>query len=165
MVRPTVHSRKHYVQMSRFTVTANAVTAQVLIDATSLAGVDQVFEVVEGASVKAVYIELWALGDGNASNTIVALAKTPVNAAAFTFAQMAAMGTAANKNNVLFFHQGLAQNDGVSGPVPIMRGWFKIPKSKQRFALTDRLVLNLACQTSGSDTIDFCGFATYKEYT
>jgi len=44
-----------------------------------------------------------------------------------------------------------------------MRGWYKIPKTKQRFGLGDRLVLQIASQ--GTDALDFCGFATYKEYT
>ncbi len=164
MVRPQVHSKKHYVQMSRFTVTANAEVGTTLVDSQALSATNLVNEVIEGSSVKAIYIELWALGDGNAGSTIVTLAKAPVNVIDFTFAEMAAMGLVANKNNVLFFHQGLAQNDGVSGPIPIMRGWYKIPKSKQRMALADRIVLQAACQTPGTDTIDYCGFSTYKEY-
>ncbi len=165
MVRPQVHSKKHYVQMSRFTVGANAEVPQVLIDSQAISATNLVNEVVEGSSVKAIYIELWAIGDGVLGATIVSLAKFPVNAVDFTFAQMAAMGQSANKNNVLFFHQGLASNDGITSPIAIMRGWYKIPKTKQRFALADRLVLQCASQTAGTDTVDFCGFATYKEYS
>ncbi len=162
MVRPQVHSKKHYVQMSRFNVGANAEVENVLIDSQAISATNTVEEVIEGSSVKAIYIELWAIGTASDASSIVTLAKFPVNSVEFTFAQMAAMGLTANKNNVLFFHQGLASNDGISGPIPIMRGWYKIPKSKQRFALADRLVLQTACQ--GADTIDFCGFAIYKEY-
>ncbi len=151
--------------MSRFTVGANAEEAKVLVDAQKLASVDTVFEVQEGSSVKAVYIELWAIGDGNAGSTIVSLAKMPSDLANFSFAQMAAMGDVSNKKNVLFFHQGLSMNDGVGNPQVIMRGWYKIPKSKQRFGLGDRLVLQCATQTPGTDTTDYCGFAVYKEYT
>ncbi len=164
-MRPILTSKKHYVQLSRSTAAANGIVVMDIIDATTVADVNQVFEVVEGSVVKAVYIELWALGDGNAGSSIVCLAKQPVNTANFTFAALAAIGSSGNKKNVLFFHQGLAQNDGVGGPTVIMRGWYKIPKSKQRFGLSDRLVLTMASQTAGTDTIDYCGFAIYKEYS
>ncbi len=165
MVRPQVHSKKHYVQMSRFTAGANAEVATILADSQNVTLANLVNEVVEGSSIKAVYVELWAIGSGNASASIVTLSKHPANLADFTFGEMAAMGQAANKNNVLFFHQGLGANDGVGQPVPLMRQWYKIPKSKQRFALGDRLLLQVACQTAGADTMDFCGFAIYKEYS
>ncbi len=163
-MRPQVHSRKHYVQLSRSTAAANAEIELVIADSQIITAANLVNEVVEGSSVKAVFVELWALSDGNAGSTIVTLTKFPTNLASWTFAEMAAMGSAANKNNVLFFHQGLAANDGVGNPVPLIRQWFKIPKSKQRQALADRIILQMACQTPGTDTIDFCGFATYKEY-
>ncbi len=163
MVRPTVHSKKHYVQFSLFNVGINAEVPQDLIDSQSVNNVNTVNEVTEGSGVKAVYIELWAQSTGNQTNTIVTLAKFPVNLVDFTFAQMAAMGATANKNNVLFFHQGLAANDAISGPTKIMADWYKIPKSKQRFALADRLVLQCAAQ--GDNTVNYCGFAIYKEYS
>ncbi len=163
MVRPQVHSKKHYVQFSLFNVGINAEVPQDLVDSQAVNNVNAVNEVVEGSSVKAVYVELWGQSTGDLTDTLVTLAKFPVNLVDFTFAQMAAMGSTANKNNVLFLHQGLASNDGVTGPLPLMRGWYKIPKSKQRFALGDRLVLQCAAQ--GGNTVNFCGFATYKEYS
>ncbi len=164
-MRPIIHSQKHYVQTSRATVSANAVVTIVIADSVTTAAKDQVFEVEEGSSIKAVYVEIWALGSGNDTSSIVALYKAPVNDTAFTFTEMAAMGVASNKKNVLFFHQGLAANDGVGQPVPLMRGWYKIPKGKQRMGVSDRIILSVACQTAGADTMDICGFATYKEYT
>ncbi len=164
-MRPIIHSQKHYVQLSRSTAGANAEIPMVIVDSVESTVANTVFEVTEGATVKAVYIELWALGDGNAGSSIVILSKCPSNLAEATFTQMAALGTWTNKKNVLFTHQGLAQNDGVTGPTLIMRGWYKIPKSKQRFGLGDRLVLQMASQTPSTDTIDYCGFATYKEYS
>ncbi len=162
-MRPQIHSKKHYVQMSRTSVAANAEVDVVLIDAQGVTVADQVFEVVEGASVKAVYIELWVESSGNQTSSIVTLGKFPSNLVAFTFTEMAALGLAANKNNVLFTHQGLASNDAIGNPIPVMRGWFKIPKTKQRFGLADRLILQIASQ--GDNTLEFCGFALYKEYT
>ncbi len=164
-MKPVIHSTKHYVQMSRFTVTANAAVTKVIIDSTDVAAKTDVFEVEEGAVVKAVFIELWAEAATIDGSTIVALIKMPSNLTNITFAQLAALGNYDNKKNVLFFHQGLAADDGVSGPYPLMKGWYKIPKSKQRFGLSDRLVIATASQTPGSTSVDFCGFATYKEYT
>jgi len=163
-MRAQVHSRKHYVQLSRSTATANAVFSLVIADSQEITAADQPFEVVEGSSIKAVYVELWAIGSGNDASSIVALAKLPSNITDFTFTEMAAMSNSADKKNVLFFHQGLAANDGVGQPAVIMRGWYKIPKSKSRMGLADRIVLHMAAQTSSADTIDYCGFAVYKEY-
>jgi len=41
------------------------------------------------------------------------------------------------------------------------KGWIKIPKSKQRMGLGDRIVVQTFAQAL--DMID-CGFETYKEY-
>jgi len=79
-----------------------------------------------------------------------------------TFAEMQALGTFTLKKNILFTHQGLSPNDGVGNPVVVMRGWYKIPKSKQRMGLSDRIVLSIA--NLGTGALDYCGFATYKEY-
>ncbi len=164
-MRPVIHSQKHYVQFSRASVSANAEVPAVLVDSVESTVANTVFEVTEGAVVKAVYVELWVEGSDGDGSTIVILSKCPSNLAEATFTQMAALGTWTNKKNVLFTHQGLATNDGISRPLPIMSGWYKIPKSKQRFGLGDRLVLQVACQTAGTSVIDFCGFATYKEYS
>ncbi len=160
-LRPKVHTRKHYVQFSRFNAAANTVVEKVISDSQAMASVDQVQEVVEGSSVSAIYIELWAIGTASDASTIVSFAKFVANDIGFTFAEMAAVGQVVNKNNILFFHQGLASNDGISNPIPVIRQWFKIPKSKQRMALGDRWLIQCACQ--GADTVDFCGFALYKE--
>ncbi len=164
-MRPIIHSTKHYFQMSRYTVTANAAVAKVLIDSVAVSDKNAVFEVEEGAVVKAVYIELWCEASTIDGSSLVALYKAPSNLANMSFPELAALGDYDNKKNVLFFHQGLAPDDGVSGPYPIMKGWYKIPKTKQRFGLTDRLVISAGCQTPGSTSLDLCGFATYKELT
>ncbi len=164
-MRPVIHSTKHYFQMSRFTVTANAATTKKPIVAVEIASKSDVFEVEEGAVIKAVYVELWGEASTIDGSSIVALIKKVAGVGDPTFAELAALGDYDNKKNVLFFHQGLAPDDGVSGPYPLMKGWFKIPKSKQRFGLGDSLVISCACQTPGTTTIDYCGFVTYKEYT
>ncbi len=161
-MRPPIHSIKHYVQTSLTSIAAGAVNTKVLVVGTLPAAINQVDEVIEGAIVKAVYIELWVIGDVTDSTAIVTLAKFPAGLAGFNAAQMAALGTTLNKKNILFVSQGLTGNDGISGPHMVMRGWYKIPKSKQRFGLGDTLELQVFAQAQ-ENTI--CGFATYKEYT
>ncbi len=160
-MRPVIHSEKHYVQISRSNVATVSTTGIDLILSKAVpTGVD---EVKEGAIVKAIYIELWLLDTANSGSNVVALGKTSVTSANPTFTEMNALGTYPEKKNLLFVHQGLSSNNGVGNPIVAMQGWYKIPKSKQRFGLGDELVLNIA--NNGLNELEFCGFATYKEYT
>ncbi len=162
-MRPVVHSEKHYVQTSLSTIAAGAKLDITLIEAVQVLNKNLVSEIVEGAVVKAVYIELWVLGSTSGATQITALTKFEAGAAPFSVAQLAAIGTTGNKKNTLFVSQGLASNDGIANPINVMRGWYKIPKSKQRFGLLDTLELQIFAQ--GAAALDICGFATYKEYT
>ncbi len=162
-MRPVIHSQKHYVQTSLSTVDTLTKLDITLVDAVALLDKNQVFEVVEGALVKAIYIELWILGSTASASQITVLAKQPGGLAAFSTSGMANIGLQDNKKNVLFVSQGLASNDGIAAPINIMRGWYKIPKSKQRFGLGDTLKLQIFAQ--GAANLEICGFATYKEYT
>ena len=162
-MRPVIHSQKHYVQISRSEVSTVSTVGLDLILAVAETAKDAVDEVIEGAVVKAIYIELWLLDSAQDGSNIVALGKTTVTSANPTFTEMNALGTYPEKKNLLFVHQGLSSNNGVGNPIVVMQGWFKIPKSKQRFGLGDELVLNIA--NNGLNTLEFCGFATYKEYT
>ncbi len=149
--------------MSFSTVASGTVVSTVLIEGVTVGNKNTVSEVVEGAIVKAIYIELWILGDTANATQITTLTKLQSGAAPFSAAQMASLGTTAGKKNILFTSMGLGSNDGIAAPINIMRGWYKIPKSKQRFGLLDTLELSIFAQ--GAAGIDFCGFATYKEYT
>ncbi len=163
MVRPMVHSTKHYVQFSRGTVATVArvnLDIAIAVETTSANAVD---EVGEGTSLKAVYIELWLLDSGNDGSDVTIVAKLENGALGPSFGQMNGLGTWVNKKNVLFTHQGLTPNDGIAQPFNILRSWIKIPRSKQRFGLGDRLVLTIA--NNSAQDLFFCGFATYKEYT
>ena len=162
-MRPVIHSTKHYVQISRSEVATVSTVGLDLIKAVEGTIANLVDEVVEGAIVKAVYIELWLLDSAQDGSNIVALGKTSVTSANPTFSEMNSLGTYPEKKNLLFVHQGLSPNNGVGNPVVVMRGWYKIPKTKQRFGLGDELVLNIA--NNGLNDLEFCGFATYKEYT
>ncbi len=163
-MRPIIKSTKHYVQMSLSSVAVTARNNESLIKAVQIQNKDLVDEVVEGAIVKAIYIELWLLDTGNDGSNIVVLAKHPQGGIGLSFTDMNALGPYDNKKNILFTHQGLSSNDGVGNPIMVMRAWYKIPKSKQRFGLGDNLVLTIANNNAGS-TMNYCGFATYKEYT
>ena len=92
---------------------------------------------------------------------ITTFEKVPGGKPAMTAAQSADLSSYPNKNNVFFVSQGLYPADN-QNPLPVMRGWFKIPKGKQRMALGDKLVINFHSQTNG---IDACGISIYKEYT
>ncbi len=162
-MRPVVHSQKHYVQITRSAVLTVARNSERLVAAVESTVANAVDEVVEGAVVKAVYIELWSLSDGNDGSEVVILVKNSRGDAGPSFTEMNSLGTYVEKKNILFTHQGLSNNDGIDGPINVMRAWYKIPKSKQRFGLGDRL--NLIISNSGASSLNYCGFATYKEYT
>ncbi len=163
MVRPMVHSTKHYVQFGRYTIAAGVAVTQDIVIATEGTAANLTDEVVEGSTVKAVFVELWLLDSGNNGNSVTVLAKNTQNNTGPNFAQCNALGTYVNKKEVLYVTQGLTPNDGIAQPVNVMRQYFKIPKSKQRFGLADRL--NLVVANNSAQDLFACGFATYKEYT
>ncbi len=162
-MRPVIHSQKHYVQITRSTVVTVAANTEQLIAAVESTVANLVDEVVEGAVIKAVYVELWLLNSSNDGSDVVVVLKSPIAHTGPTFTNMNSLGTYVNKKNILFTHQGLSSNNGVGNPIQILGGWIKIPKSKQRFGLGDRLQIVIA--NNGPSTLEYCGFATYKEYT
>ncbi len=165
MVAP-INSIKHYVARTNTGVASGAISTEVLVDAVSVASVGaSPDEVEEGSTVKAVWLEYWSLATGvTDSNTQVTaiLEKVPAGQASVTFAQLVNLGSYPNKKNVLNTFQGNqgAQING-NGSISLMRGWYKIPKGKQRFGLGDKLVFTYT--TSGSAAA-LCGMAIYKEY-
>ncbi len=163
MVRPQVHSTKHYVHFAIDQILTGALQSNVAVQATDVLDKDLNSDVEQGSQIKAIYFEMWLQNEGNLGEFIMTISKNPENGAGPTFAQIANLMTYTNKKNVLYTTQGLTSNDGISGPVNIMRGWVKIPKSKQRFGLGDSLTMNIA-NVSASDLVR-CGFCTYKEYT
>ncbi len=162
-MRPVIHSDKHYVQMSRSTVTTVTAVNEVIVRATEATGASTVERVVEGALVKAVFVELWVIDAGAGGSCVVTLTKVPQNDPGPTFTNMNALGVYANKKNVLYTHQGLTPNDGIAEPRLVCRQWFPVPKSKQRMGLGDGIVLTIA--NNSAQDLFYCGFTTYKEYT
>ncbi len=158
-----VHSTKHYVQQTIATVTGGG--AVVDFDICVAVATDQKNlpnEVEEGANIKACYIEMWIrAGSTTPSSGQFILYKRPGGQASPSVGNMATLHDWINKKNILFTGQGLF-NDQDADAIAVMRGWYKIPKGKQRFGLGDELVMSFF-----APTIDYqiCGFATYKEYT
>ncbi len=159
-MRAVIHSKKHYVQKSLTTVLAGAADPILIVKAVTSAP-SSANEVEEGSSIKAVYVEMWVrTGDTAAGTALLTLVKTP-DASAPVFADSIALDSYANKKNVLYHTQGLT-NDQDADAIPFLRGWFKIPKGKQRFGVGDRLYLIIAAQALDQHV---CGFMTYKEYS
>jgi len=162
MVRPTVHSVKHYVQLAITQIGFGTLEVNNIVNAVNLQLADQGNEVVEGSIIKAIFFELWLQNEGNLGEFIMTITKDPEGGTGPTFAEQAALFSYTNKKNVFYTTQGLTSNDGVSGPVNVIRGWIKIPKSKQRFGLGDKINMNIS-NVSSSDLVR-CGIAIYKEY-
>ncbi len=158
-----VHSTKHYFQTSVATILAGAKLDIFIASAVDVLDKNLLNEVEEGNSIKACFNEYWLRSsEASPGSFIAALYKNPGAGVVFTTAQLAAMGSSENKKNVFWFGQGLV-NDNNADALAIQRGWYKIPKSKQRFGLGDQLVLSIFAQ--GAIDLLVCGFSTYKEYS
>ncbi len=116
--------------------------------------------------MKACYVEFWVSQDSASivgSYTVVLL-KNPGGSNPPLTADLAALHDYDNKKNILFTAQGLlTPNDG--GQVPVLRGWYKIPKGKQRFGLGDLMQIALRNNNATAIDINFCGVVIFKEYT
>ncbi len=162
-MRAPIHSVKHYVQTSLATVTGLALLNTNLVVAVEGPSANLVNEVVEGAIVKAVYVELWVRASGASPGSFVfVIEKRPgISSSVMNTTDMAALGDYENKKNVLYTTQGLV-NDNSADAIFAYKGWLKIPKSKQRFGLNDILSWSVFAQTSVDLVV--CGMTTYKEY-
>jgi len=158
-----INSKKHIVQ-TPFSVITTASSENVLIcNAVERTVANLATEVIEGAIIKAVFVEMWLQNSANDGHSVMILEKVSLGNTGATFGQMAILDAYPNKKNVFFVHEGLTSNDGVGNPVPVMNSWFKIPKSKQRFGLGDRLVLTIS--NPSSNNLNRCGKLIFKEYT
>ncbi len=160
-MRPIINSQKHYVQVSLATVLAGATSVLAIADVKQDPTATDASEVHVGSIIKAVYIEMWVrTGDTAPGTSLLTLYKGKQDAF-ISFAEQVNLHNYNGKGDVLYHTQGLI-NDQDANATPFLRGWFKIPKSKQRMALGDSLSLAVGAQAL--DNI-ICGFMTYKEYT
>ncbi len=162
MVRPVVHSIKHYVQFSLATVTGGAVVTDVPVVAVQRADLDTLSEITEGSIIKAIYIEMWIRSSSTTPTSgQMIIYKSEGDTTSPTATDMAALGSWENKKNIFYTTMGLF-NDQDADATMAFKGWIKIPKGKQRFGLNDKLKISIFAATV--DAVR-CGFATYKEYS
>jgi len=148
------------VQQSLFAVASGAITAFTVAIGVQDVAAASVTNVREGSVITAVYIEMWVSSDDAASGSaIITLERRPSAGTAMTAAQSAALNAYPNKKNILHTFMGLTPSN-VQYPMAAIKGWFKIPKGKQRFGIGDILVLNLHGQSNG---LSACGNFIYKE--
>ncbi len=162
-MKPVIHSRKHYVQWTITPVSVGTTVTENIVEALELQSVTDSDHVEEGASVRAIYIELWLIGqsDSASGNFLLNVYKLPGGSTQMNHAEAIALHDYDNKKNIFYHTQGIS-NDGVANAQAVLRGWVKIPKGKQRMGLKDRIVLTVSTQ---AEAVNYCGFATYKEYT
>ncbi len=158
-----VHSRKHYVQTTLSTITTGAKLDIVVVKAVEDTSANLGNEVAEGSTIKAVYFEMWVIGTVTDQFFTAVIVKLPGGLGGPTVSNLADLNTWDNKKNILYTTQGLASNDGIAMPLPLFKGWIKIPKGKQRFGLGDKL--QFVIMSRGDASLKVCGFNTYKEYT
>ncbi len=157
-----IQSAKHYVQQTITPVAVGVNTNITVAVAVEVSGVNSSIEVREGALVKAVYVEMWVIGqsDTASGNCLISVYKNPGGSNNMGAADHPALHDYTNKKNVFYHTQGII-NDGVANATPFPRGWIKIPKGKQRMGLGDKIQIAIMTQ---AEALNFCGFQTYKEY-
>jgi len=161
LAKLTINSQKHIVQIGPQSVALGAILNRGLVLSARAADADANNEVRVGSTVKAIYVEMWITSDdATASSVIVTLEKLPLASDPMSVGDSAALDTYHNKNNVFYITQGLTGPNTAAG-IPFMRGWFKIPKGKQRMAELDRINLNVSAVLDG---VTICGNVIYKEY-
>ncbi len=164
MVAP-INSIKHFVSRTNTGVTGGTKSTIAIAVGTPAPANASVVEVNIGCVIKAIFLELWVIGSGASNNTtqcVMTLEKIPAGQIDPTNAQMLNLMAYPNKNNILQTFQGvLSQNVDGANPISPLRGWFKIPRGKQRMARGDRIVFNIA---TVSTNIATCGMFIYKEY-
>ena len=161
-MRPIIQSQKRIVQVTLSNVAVGASSAIIIANATQGAQTNAPDDVPVGSIIKAVYAEIWLLGDGQQPNTsTVMICKVPADSGGPSAVEFQNLNAWANKNNIFEMHQGLV-GDANTNPVPFFRGWIKIPKGKQRMAIGDQLQFNIKAITEG---IQFCGVFIFKVYT
>jgi len=158
---PPIVSVKHIVQHPDTAVVSNALLTHEVALGETAPGNSTTASVSVGSVVKAVYIERWITSLGAMpSNTqfVMILEKITGGSANPTVTNMLNLMSYPNKKNILFTTQGVLSG-GQS--VPLLRGWHKVPKGKQRFSIGDHLRITIH---NLGNTIRVCGFEVYKEY-
>ncbi len=162
-MKAPIVSRKHIVQHTQTNVTSGSVATQIECTSVHMQDVNANNEVVEGSVVKAIFLEYWIIGSTNEGSFNLIVEKAQGLQANPSFTNMTTLDAYANKKNVLFISQGLVSTDGGGNPTPVLRQWIKIPKGKQRMGFGDKIRVTIAA--IGAETLTFCGFVVYKDYS
>ncbi len=163
-MRAQINSEKHIVQHNRMDITGPAGVVNFNIVSVVEQGVAATNpqDVEIGTTVKAVYTELWVSGGNNEQTQCTAvILKTPAGANAPDTTELSQLNNYVNKKNVLQTFQGIVGDTASTNPIPVFRGWVKIPRGKQRFGLGDKYRLTI--RAADSDLV-VCGFSIYKAY-
>jgi len=162
MVRPTVNSEKHIIQHSLQTVDGQSIENILVLNVSNTLGSQTAVRV--GAIIKAVFVEIWVIG--SSSQPVVqtlTVEKVPSGAPNMTQPQGQLMNDYNNKKNILYSTQGIV-GDANSNPIPVIRQWVKVPKSKQRFGQGDSIVINISAIGEVDQDLEICGLSIFKEY-
>ncbi len=160
-MRPRVKTKKHFFQVTLSTASTGTTNVETFLSTVETTLANAAVEAAEGSIVTAFYAEIWAIGGSADQFFTSVIAKLPGGVGNITNADLSDLYSYDNKKNILYTTQGLASNDGTSIPLPLVKQWFKVPKSKQRFGLGDKLQFAIASR--GSDKITYCGFFMWKE--
>lgn len=158
-----INTIKHYVQRPSLSLASGTILVHPVVDTVVAPATADPFSVIEGAVIKAIYIEFWIVGTevaGVTSSFTLVVEKKRDLEPDMTFAQSQLLGAYPNKKNILYSTQGILGSDFAASPVPVIRQYILIPKGKQRFGLDDQFIINIAAING----LQVCGIATYKEY-
>ncbi len=159
-----INSIKHYVQLSLSAIATNAILNDKIAIAVVAPATTNVEDVIQGAVIKAIFVEYWIMGDsasGIPSQFVLTIMKKRNDETDPTVTNLVNLQAYVNKKNILYTTQGAvpAFLDG-GNSVPVIRQWLLIPKGKQRMGLDDELMVSI----TGVGKLRVCGFSTYKEY-
>ncbi len=157
-----IQTKKHIIQQPVQTVTTSGTFLIEIAEALANNVSALPSDIDEGSLIKAVYVELWIISDAmTTGSTNVVLYKDPGGANPLPFSNAGtALNQWTNKKNIFNMFQGIV-GDQNTNTVPVFRGWYKIPKGKQRFGLGDKLTLAVSALSAN---IEVCGFMLFKEY-
>ncbi len=163
-MRPPIHSRKHYVQLSQSNVAQGVILNTGICQAQEGAHASAT-TISEGALVKAVWCEVWISNDSASvlGSFTGGLYKNPGNSNTMVAADAAALHDYDNKKNIFYATQGLAPATDQQLMLAF-KGWIKIPKGKQRMGLADKLVWFTRNNNATAVDIQVCGLFIFKEY-
>jgi len=159
-MRPPITSEKHIVQYPRDVILQGTAQSIDLVTASNAGTSADIVPI--GSLIKAIYVELWLIADGNQDGSqIVILEKLQNGSQGPGFALMALLNEYNNKRNIFYTTEGLLGSDNAN-PTPVLRMWIKIPKGKQRMAQGDSIKLTISSQAT---PVARCGMTIFKSYT